>query len=146
MSNIFNSNFEIALRILIILNQNKNKAFSKERLISYDFITLYAKNFKIYYENINGDNMFYISEYSSIKHKYDDSIKFLLFKGLIILTDNATKYQISPVGTEYIESLITEYAKTYKHILSFVEKKYANTNDQDLTKEITNKSIAEANN
>lgn len=146
MNKIFNSKFEVALRLLLILFTFSDKVFTNQRLLSYDFLTLYAKNFNIFFKNINGDNMFYIGEYSYIKNMYKESINFLLLKGLITINNEASTYKISPIGIEYIRKIESDYKKEYINVLGFVNKKYVDTSDDDLEKLITNNAIKKEEN
>ena len=44
MAMIFNTAFEIKLRIILLLSQTK-QALSMEEIVDYDFITIYSKDF-----------------------------------------------------------------------------------------------------
>lgn len=143
MNKLFNSELEIALRLLILMDEYNSLSFTKERLICFDFITLYAKNFNVYHKNINGDNIFYISEYSSLKQQYNKAIKLLLIKGLIKLHKNNFEYQINNLGSSFIKSINDEYALQYRRIFTFVYSKYNSKDDISLSNEILSKAIFE---
>ena len=61
---IFNSDFEMELRILLLLSQTK-RALSKEEIVNYDFITIYSADFGIGEENLHGDNRYKYGEFAS---------------------------------------------------------------------------------
>ena len=43
---IFNSDFEMQLRVLLLLSQTK-RALSREEIVDYDFITIYSADFGV---------------------------------------------------------------------------------------------------
>ena len=51
---VFNSTFELELRILLLMSAAKKRAFSVERIISLDFIVCYAGIFQLPYLNPQG--------------------------------------------------------------------------------------------
>ena len=58
---IFNTNFEVAMRILMLLNAFK-EGLDEERILFFDFFTMYAKNYGFGNENINGESSYMINE------------------------------------------------------------------------------------
>ena len=55
---VFNSTFEMELRILLLMSAAKKKAFSLDRIVSLDFIVCYAGSFQLPYLNPQGDNQY----------------------------------------------------------------------------------------
>ena len=51
---VFNSTFEMELRILLLMSAARKKAFSFERIVSMDFIVCYAGYFQLPYLNPQG--------------------------------------------------------------------------------------------
>ncbi len=62
MNNIFNTSFEVSLRILIILNTVQTR-LSIDRITALDFIAIYGKDFGVSEYNLHGDNDYRFSEY-----------------------------------------------------------------------------------
>ena len=58
---VFNTEFEVSLRILCIL-ANTNEELSFEQLLYFDFISTYAKEFGFAKYNIQGDSNYKITE------------------------------------------------------------------------------------
>ena len=50
---IFNSAFEMELRVLLLMSATKKKAYSIERIVSLDFIICYAGFFQLPYQAID---------------------------------------------------------------------------------------------
>ena len=47
MKTVFNSTFEISLRILLLLSESEDAGLSIDRIAAYDFITIYSKYFDL---------------------------------------------------------------------------------------------------
>lgn len=60
---VFNTEFEISLRILCIL-ANINKELSLEKILYFDFISTYAKEFGLAMHNIQGDSNYKLGEFA----------------------------------------------------------------------------------
>ncbi|WP_422385566.1 ABC-three component system middle component 2 [Metamycoplasma hominis] len=58
---IFNTEFEVSMRILILLDC-ANNWLSNDKIIYLDFFPLYSKKYEIQDENLNGDCSFMISD------------------------------------------------------------------------------------
>ena len=63
MSRIFNTRFELSLRVLILLNVSKI-ALDLETTYVVDFVATYGRTFSISDINLNGDNQFKFSEFA----------------------------------------------------------------------------------
>ena len=55
MKEVFNTSFEVSLRILIILNIVKIR-LSIDRISALDFISIYGKDFGVSKYNLHGNN------------------------------------------------------------------------------------------
>ncbi|MDO4650583.1 MAG: hypothetical protein Q4B26_18265, partial [Eubacteriales bacterium] len=79
---IFNSIFEIRLRILLLLSQTK-RALYKDEIVNMDFITVYSADFGIGEENLHGENSFKYGEFASRHELVWEALKELVVDGLI---------------------------------------------------------------
>ena len=115
MSRVFNTTFELSLRILILLSVI-NSPSPADRLAALDFITTYGKSFQISDTNLNGDNDLRFSEYASRRTLVKASLVDLFRKGMIIPSDTSEgfKYEINERGCEHVLLLDGEYACQYK--------------------------------
>ena len=64
MNNIFNSPFELSLRIMILMRVRKSRV-TVDWLSCLDFVTTYGKDFGISEFNLHGDNEYRFSEYAA---------------------------------------------------------------------------------
>ena len=82
MNNIFNTSFEVSLRILIILNTVQTR-LSIDRITDLDFIAIYGKDFGVSEYNLHGDNDYRFSEYTSKREIVSQAIKELVLRGYV---------------------------------------------------------------
>jgi hypothetical protein len=62
MNDVFNTAFEISLRVLLTLEVSGRK-MSSDILAAADFITIYGRDFKLSEKNLHGNNMYRFSEF-----------------------------------------------------------------------------------
>ena len=62
MTELFNSSYEMELRLTVLLASNKGQMFSLDRMVSLDFISCYARKFGLPYMNLHGENHYMYSE------------------------------------------------------------------------------------
>ena len=115
MNNLFNSPFENALRVLLLLSFNRDRAFSTDMITALDFIALYGKEFGITDSNLNGDNTFSSCEYTAKRNIIQEAIKLLVLRNLISADYNpfGFYYSITENGLSFVKHLNTDYAKEY---------------------------------
>lgn len=76
MNDVFNTSFEVSLRMLIILNTVQTR-LSIDRITAFDFIAIYGKDFGVSEYNLHGDNDYRFSEYTSKREIVSQTIKNL---------------------------------------------------------------------
>jgi hypothetical protein len=115
MSRVFNTSFELSLRVLILLSVI-DRPSSADGLAAMDFITTYGKSFQISDTNLNGDNDLKFSEYTSRRTLIKAALVDLFRKGMIMPSDTSEgfKYEITERGREHVLLLDGEYACQYK--------------------------------
>jgi len=133
MIDIYNTTFEVSLRILIIMNTTKRK-LTIERITALDFIATYGKDFGVSEHNLHGDNKFRFSEYASKRRIIAQSIKELVLKGYIKANynKNGFNYSISSSGASFCNSFNDDYAKEYKRIVEEANNLFYNYSDRKL--------------
>jgi hypothetical protein len=134
MSNkLFNSPFEMMLRVLLLLSQDKNKYNSLDRIVLLDFISCYAADFKLPYPNLHGANNYKFGEIANRRKLVQEAIKLLVTRGLVEANiDNGYKFSIAPCGLTYVKTLKSSYAKEYRTISKAVIKKYMKESDENI--------------
>lgn len=143
MTYIFNTPFEISLRILLIINTVKSK-LSTERIAALDFIATYGKDFGVSEYNLHGDNSFRFSEYTIKREIICKSIKELVLKGYIVphYGKNGFSYSISKNGVSFCENLNDDYAEKFTTNVNKAKIVYQKYSDRKLVNCINEYAIA----
>ncbi len=124
MSNLFNTSFEISLRVLLTLYVTKEDRKTFDYIVAADFITIYSKNFNVADINLHGDSEFSFSEFAARRHLADDAIKSLVLQNLISvsLDSDGFYYFITEDGIDLCNKMTTDYAKTYMKLSKLTNK------------------------
>lgn len=141
-NDLFNSVFEMELRILLLLSTGRKKKYTVERIIDLDFIICYAACFQFPYENLHGDNDYMYGELSNRRFLVIEAMKSLVTKGLAEVSINK-EYQfcISGAGQKYAKELESTYALQYQQIATDVIKAFAKLPDEQLTLSIRENAL-----
>lgn len=139
---VFNTEFEMSLRILLLLNTVSRK-ITLERLMAYDFMTIYSEEFGLGFAPLHGANEFAFSEIVINRNLMKAAIKPLVLDGLINVNENeqGITYGIADLGKKTAVRFISEYAKKYCEILVEVDQIYRIYSDKNLFEEIQQKAI-----
>ncbi len=121
MLRVFNSTFENALRIVLLLDAFGTPQ-NTDMLYAADFIVVYGRTFGLADEDLNGDNQYKFSEFVSRRSMVQKALKELVLDGFVapLETSCGIDYQISEFGKKYCASLDSDYAKKYKAIAKTV--------------------------
>ena len=133
MNNIFNTSFEVSLRILIILNTVQTR-LSIDRITDLDVIAIYGKDFGSSEYNLHGDNDYRFSEYTSKRKIVSQALKELILRGYIIPHCNKSgfNYSISRSGTMFCRSLNDKYAEDFTDIVKKTDSLFFEYSDREL--------------
>lgn len=127
---LFNSPFEMSLRITLLLAAAPKEKFSVDRIMGLDFISCYAADFNMPFANLHGDNGYRYGEIVGRRLLVQEAVKSLVIHGLIdVRVDSGYLFFISKVGQKYARSLETDYAKEYGTIAKAVVSKYKDNSD-----------------
>ena len=139
---IFNSTFEMELRILLLMSAAKKNAFSVERIVSLDFIVCYAGCFQLPYLNPQGENQYMFSELASRRERIQGAVKSLVVQGLLdVGLNNGYKFSITDAGVKYVRKLKSEYAVQYKTIAKDAIRRFDEYTDLQLDRMITDSAV-----
>lgn len=142
MTDIFNTPFEVSLRILIVLNVTRAR-LSVDRISALDFISIYGKDFGVSEYNLHGDNDYRFSEYASKREIISHAVKNLVLAGYILPHCNSGFiYSISKSGRSFCSSLNDEYAEDYTAIIKNAHNVFSSYSDRELIYTINNYAIA----
>lgn len=143
MTEVFNTPFEVSLRILIVLNVAQAR-LSVDRISALDFISIYGKDFGVSDYNLHGDNDYRFSEYASKREIISQAIKNLVLIGYILPHCNKSgfNYSISKNGILFCESLNDEYAENYATIVKKAHTMFIDYSDRKLIYTINHYAIS----
>lgn len=139
---LFNSVFEMQLRLLLLLNAGKRNWYSLGRLVSLDFIICYAEEFQLPFKSPNGDNDYMYGELSNRNELAEAAIKELVLDGLAdVKLEEGYQFQISDAGKKYAKTFKSEYAMQYRNIAIDAIKVFRGSTDYDLEKSINENAV-----
>lgn len=142
MTKLFNTPFEMELRLSLLLSVDSSKPYTVERMVALDFISCYAADFSLPFANLHGDNDFKYGEISSRRVLVHEAVKDMVTKGLVTVEVNRGYiFTISAKGQEYAEKMQSAYAKTYCEIAKATVTKYGNDTDEEILEIIQERSI-----
>lgn len=141
MDKLFNTNFENALRLVILLDLF-DMPQSLNMIYAVDFMTVYGASFGLTESNLNGTNPYMFSEFASRREIVMEALKELVIydMALPVNMDTGIAYTITPNGEELAASLESTYAKEYRIAAGKVLKAVKNTSDVKLIEMINKKS------
>ena len=143
MNNIFNSNFEVSLRVALILNEYHPLCLTSDTITKIDFISVYGSTFEISETNLQGDNIFKFSQLPIRHQLIEQALKRLIYKGLATINfdEKGFVYKISQKGIKYSDSLTSDYANIFKETVNQSRKFIINNTEQDVVNMIRGYSI-----
>jgi hypothetical protein len=144
MNELFNTTFEISLRVLLVLEALGNNRKSADGIAALDFIASYGADFGIGETNLHGTNSFRYSELSIRRALTKQSLKNLVLQGLADAgqSGDGFEYSSNELGAEYCGRLDDDYANEYRVLISDAIK-YANGKSaQTLLSTIQRESVA----
>lgn len=143
MYSIFNTTFEISLRVLLTLEAAPSSWRTVDIIAASDFITVYAKDFGLAGENLHGDNSYKYSEFALRRKKVQVAVKSLVVRSLIdVKADNAGyEYALSALGSDYCAKLEGDYAEAYRTAAMQTVDYLKGKNEQDVLRMINDRSV-----
>ena len=130
---LFNSRFELVLRVMLIL-KSTNK-ITKSKILALDLMSTYGKSCKIANENLHGNNQFDISEVAIRKKLIDQAIAYLrLYELAEELYDSSLgyTYRLTSNGRKIIDQVNDDYSNSYQRTLKKAIKLICNRDDEQL--------------
>ncbi|HHX67966.1 MAG TPA: hypothetical protein GX708_07935 [Gallicola sp.] len=139
---IFNTTFEVSMRLLILLDVFKT-SLDEEKILYIDFFTIYSSNYGFSPVNLNGFSDFMINEFTSQRLLIQKSMKELVLLGLIKVegSKDGFLYKINNNGALLCESMTSEYAEQYKKYALLVKDKVSNMTISELKKFAKSKEV-----
>ena len=118
MDSIFNTAFEMSLRILLLLSSDKGIAKTADMLALSDTIAIYGGAFDLSDDNLHGDIDFVLDEFDARRELVKQALNSLVLRGLITVSqyDDGFRYVISNAGQAFCCGLGSDYAKEYRQL------------------------------
>lgn len=113
---VFNTDFEVSMRILLLLNSLKQPV-DEEKILYLDFISVNAKNYGFNTDNLNGDGLYMLNELTSQHSLIREAIKSLVRQDFIYVksTEYGFQYSIKPEGKMFCGQMQSDYSQQYKY-------------------------------
>lgn len=139
---LFNSVFEMELRILLLLSIGRKRSYSVGRLVALDFIICYAGCFQLPYENLHGDNNYMYGELSNRRYLVTEAVKELVTAGLAEVTvGQGYQFTASVAGKKLAKSLTSTYSDEYRQVAADVVKAFGKLSEEDLDASIRENAV-----
>ena len=134
MQKLFNSTFEVSLRLMLLLSVTGDVPMTVDRIAAYDVMTIYSRDFGLSEEVLHGDNEFGLSEFASRRNKTQIALRDLVLNGSVkaLTSDKGCFYQITPAGKGVAENMVTQYATDYKRLAKITAARYRSMKDEDI--------------
>ena len=133
---LFNSEYEIRLRMLLLLNVSK-EPLSADKITSLDFISVYGEDFETGGENIHGNSPYRFAEITNRRAMVYEAIKNNVTDGMLdISTDKGYLYSLSERGEEFVKSFECSYVSRYHDNAERAFTKYGECSEVVLMKMI----------
>lgn len=115
MNSLFNTPFEISMRVLLTLLVSSRESMTLDMIAISDFLTIYSRDFDIGDYNLHGDNSFSFSEFTSKRKITNEAIKLLITNNLIkvISSNKGFQYLLNDRGKQVCDNFTSDYAAEY---------------------------------
>lgn len=137
------SNFEITLRILLMLNEFSPIKLDEQQIRAVDFISVYAADFGLLDENLHGYSNYRYSEFPARNQMVASALKSLVLDGYAHMHPTSTgyRYSILEAGKTVCIKLTSSYAKEYVLAVRSVMDKFDSSNATTMLKEINRLTV-----
>ena len=143
MAKLFNTPFEVSLRILLVLYAIRPSTISIDRIAAYDLMSIYGRDFGIAEENLHGESQFSFSEFSAKREQCNGALKSLLLDGFAAVekSHRGFLFSLNDRGIKFAEDMQSEYATEYMETVKKTHQMFRETSDESLLSEITKQAI-----
>ncbi len=143
MINVFNTTFELSLRVLLTLDSSNKSPETGDMITSLDFITVYGKDFGISEENLHGDNSYRFCELAVRRELINGALKSLVLEGLVSVqaSENGFTYEINAKGKALCNAMESTYATEYREAAVMAQAFVSHNKQKDILKLINQQSL-----
>jgi len=116
MDSLFNTPFEMSLRLLILLSAGGSK--TADMLALADTVVIYGAEFGVADENLHGGVNYILDEFDTRRELVKETTRQLVRKGLVRVTPeyDGFRFSVAPQGKEFSNSLDSDYAAQYRQL------------------------------
>lgn len=142
MAKLFNSSFELSLRIILLLSESGVVGMTIDRISAYDFIAIYSRFFGLSETSLHGNNDFGFSEFATRRNLIQIALKSLVLDGMVYVLrkDDGFHYSINKNAKALCSNLTVEYATAYSILAKKVMEKYDPMSEVELLSVINKES------
>ena len=132
---VFNSEIEVGIRVLILLERSSIIKHSLQRLCVYDYILLHAGDIDLSQSNIHPLHPYRSSEYPIKFQIIEKSIYLLISRKLIdVYTDeDGITYGCNVRTKWFLNAFENEYIKKLKRTAEWINTKFLGSSDEELS-------------
>ena len=118
MDNVFNTPFEMSLRILLLLSAGGSK--TSDMLALTDTVAIYGAEFGIADENLHGGVNFILDEFDTRRELTKEAISQFVRRGLLRVAQeyDGFRFSITEQGKAFSDSLESDYATGYRSLVN----------------------------
>jgi hypothetical protein len=144
MAKMFNTPFEVSLRILLTFESAPLQWWTADRIAACDFITVYGGDFGIADENLHGENSYKYSEFTLRRELVKEALKIMVSRQYVDVksTNNGFMYALGKLGGDYCAELDSGYAESYRELSKMVYKQMLEKTDREVMGLINRNSIS----
>jgi len=124
MQKLFNTEFEVSMRLLILIDSIGN--LNEDELAYIDFFSIYSRTFNFGNDNLNGDCSFPVNEITIQRKLIKNAIKDLVLKSLIKVSFDNIKgyvYSVTNQGYSYVRKIDDSYSRQYQQNVRLIKSK-----------------------
>lgn len=143
MPKLFNTPFEVSLRILLILYVVKPRSITIDRIAAYDLIAVYGRDFGMAEQNLHGENPFSFSELPAKRKQLNGALRSLVLDDFISVAPSPEGFLfgLNERGSGFARSMQSLYAAAYRETVKKTHRMLGKTSDASLLSKITNQAI-----
>jgi hypothetical protein len=116
MDSVFNTPFEMSLRVLLLLATGGSK--TSDMLTLADTVVIYGAEFGIADDNLHGGAGYILDEFDTRRELTKQAVGQLVRRGLVrVMRENdGFRFSITPQGKGFHDSLDSDYAAEYSRL------------------------------
>lgn len=132
---VFNSEIEVGIRVLVLLERSSVTKHSLQRLCIYDYMLLHAGDIDLRQSNIHPSHPYRSSEYPIKFQIIEKAIYLLISRKLIdVYVDNGgITYGCTSRTKWFLDAFESEHIKKMKHTAEWINTKYSVATDEELS-------------